>query len=127
MSAAASSCLSIVALSSFCWRRPKAMLSRTLMWRVERVVLEDHRDVALVRGTLGHVGAVEADRARRRRLQPGDAAECRALAATRRPQEGQELAVGQVDIQGVHRMDGAELLGQVIEGDAGQDVSFVSL
>ena len=67
--------------------------------RVERVVLEDHRDVAVLRRQVvddlvadphGAVGDV---------LEPGDHAERRRLAAARRPDEHDELAVGDCHVE----------------------------
>ena len=49
--------------------------------RIERVVLEHHRHVALVRLEVCHRPVVEDHRAGARPLEPGDAGERRALAA----------------------------------------------
>ena len=62
--------------------------------RVERVALEDHRDVASSRRQVGDVDAVDPDLARGRLLEPGDGTQERRLAAPGRPDEDDELAVG---------------------------------
>ena len=86
--------------------------------RVERIVLEHHRDVALVRLELGDVALVEHDGAIARLLEPGDAGERRALAAARRAEQGQELAVLDRDVETVDRHHGVEPLGQPLQGHA---------
>ncbi len=63
--------------------------------RIERVVLEDQRDVALGALQLAHVLAVDADRCRAvGLLEPGDQTERRRLAGAGRAEEDEELAVG---------------------------------
>ena len=92
------------------------MFSRTRHVRVERVALKDHRDVALLRRQIGDVPAADEQAAARRGLQPGDHPQHRALAAAGRPDQDDELAVGdrQVEILhghvtvGVHLGDGFE-------------------
>jgi hypothetical protein len=51
--------------------------------RPQRVTLKHHRRLAFVRRHLGHLALAEENRAARRRLQPGDAAQQRGLAAAR--------------------------------------------
>jgi len=53
--------------------------------RVQGVALEHHRHIALVRGTVGDVLAVQKDTPRRRQLEAGDEAQRRGLATARRP------------------------------------------
>ena len=69
--------------------------------RIERVVLEDHRDVAL--GGLDVVDHPPADRdlAAADLLQPGDHPQQRALAAARGPDDHDELAVGDLGVDAV--------------------------
>ena len=52
--------------------------------RVERVVLEDHRDVALARRDVVDDALADPDRARRQRLEPGEQPQRRRLARARR-------------------------------------------
>ncbi len=86
--------------------------------RVERVVLEHHGDVALMGLELGHVPGIEPDRAAARLLQPGDAGERGALAAAGRPQERQELAIGDRDVEPGHCPHLAEALLQSLQRHA---------
>ena len=85
--------------------------------RVERVVLEDHRDVAILgRAVVDHLAA-DLQLAAGDVLEPGDHPQRRRLAAARGPDEDHELAVA--DLQ-VHVLDGflavGEDLGDSIEG-----------
>ena len=68
--------------------------------RVERVVLEDHRHVAVAGGCPGHVAVADQDPALCCLLEPGDHPKQRRLPAARRPDEHHELAGqhGQVDV-----------------------------
>ena len=65
--------------------------------RVERVRLEDHRDVAVPRREVGDVAAADLDRAFGDLLEARDHAQQRRLPAAGRPDEDDELAV--VDLQ----------------------------
>ena len=67
--------------------------------RVERVVLEDHRDVALLRRHVVDDAAADRDRAVGDVLEPGDHAQRGRLAAARRADEHEELAVRDVERQ----------------------------
>ena len=71
--------------------------------RVERIVLEHHRHVALMRLQPGHVTPAEHDAPARRPLQPGDASQRRALAAAGRAEQGEELAMRDMEVQRMHR------------------------
>ena len=85
--------------------------------RVERVGLEDHRDVPLARCELGDVPAADRDAAARRLLEPGDQAQERRLAAPRRSHEHEELAVGDLERDVVDRGRAREGLADVVERD----------
>ena len=61
--------------------------------REQRVGLEHHADVALVRRPVGDVLAVDRDRAGRRLLEAGDHPQRRRLAAAGRAEERHELAL----------------------------------
>jgi len=78
--------------------------------REERVVLEHHADVPPLGGQHGDVGAVEGDGATGRELEPGDAAQGRGLAAAGGAEQRDELALGDVEVDALHRGDGAEVL-----------------
>ena len=73
--------------------------------RVERVVLEDHGDVAGARGQPRHVSVADHDRAGGRRLEPGERPQQRRLPAARRTEEREELAVLDLDVELVDRPD----------------------
>ncbi len=61
--------------------------------RVERVALEDHRDVAVAGLHAGDVAIADEDLARRRQLEAGEDAQRRRLAAARGPEQDEEGAV----------------------------------
>ena len=115
-----------VALGRLAQLQAEAEVPAHRQMRVERVVLEDHRDVALARVEPGDVPAADVDRAGRRLLDPGDQLEQRRLAAARRADEHHELAL--VDIER-HVVDGARpvpvRLGHA--GDANSVVHVVSV
>ena len=75
--------------------------------RVQRVALEDHRHVALLRRDVVDPPVADVHVAARRVLQAGDHPQQRALAAARRPEEDHELVVGDVErhvVDRVHRV-----------------------
>ena len=86
--------------------------------RVERVVLEDHGDVALGRLQVGDIAVVEDDGPGTQPLETGDAGERRALAAAGGAKQRQEFAVGDVDVEAVDRGDVTVPLGQLLQRDA---------
>ena len=75
--------------------------------RVERVVLEHHRDVALPRLHVGHVGVADRDRAVGDLLETRDHPQQRRLAAAGGPHQDHELAVGDIERDAVDRLDAA--------------------
>ena len=84
--------------------------------RVQRVVLEDHRDVALGRDDVVDDAAVDRDLAARHLLEPGDHAQRGRLPAAGRPDEDQELALVHVEREAVDGdRRGSELLGHLVE------------
>ena len=87
--------------------------------RVERVVLEHHRDVAALRRQVGDVSASDQDEALVDLLETGEHPQSRRLPRARRPHEHHELAVLDVEVERVHRWDVAtrvELRG-LLEAD----------
>ncbi len=88
--------------------------------REQRVVLEHHADVALVRRQERHVAVAEMDRARRGLNEAAEDAEQRGLAGSGRPEQGDELA--RRDVQGdvIQRPD------RVIVLAGGPDVDALS-
>ena len=88
--------------------------------RVQRVVLEDHRDVAMPRREVGDVTVADADVPLGDVLEPRDHPQQRRFAAARRAHEDHELAVPDLERNVVDRHDAAgEPLRDVTEGDAG--------
>ncbi|MCY1299576.1 hypothetical protein D9M70_491090 [compost metagenome] len=73
--------------------------------RIERIVLEDHGDVALGRIDIVDDARTDRHRALRNRLEPGDHAQKRGLAAAGRADQHDELAVLDIDRDGFHRLD----------------------
>ena len=71
--------------------------------RKQRVGLEHHGGVALMRRHLGHAPVAEPDVAGIGHEETGDHAQGRGLAAAGGPEQGQEFAVG--DVQ-AHAIDG---------------------
>ncbi len=71
--------------------------------RVERVVLEDHRDVATLRIDVSHVAIADQDGSVGHLLEPRDAAQQRRLSATGRADEHDEFAVFDQQIDSVDR------------------------
>ena len=87
--------------------------------RVERVVLEHHRDVALLRLHVVHDLAADRDLAAADLLEPRDHAQQRRLAAARGPDQHRELAVGDVDVDAADHVGAAEVLVDVADVDGG--------
>ena len=73
--------------------------------RVERVVLEHHRDVAVLGGEVRDVAVADADGARRDVLEAGEHAQRGGLAAAGGADEDEELAVLDVEVE---RVDGGD-------------------
>jgi hypothetical protein len=78
--------------------------------REQRVLLEDGVDVTPVRGRAHRVGSADQDLALVRLLEAGDQPQRRGLAAARRPQERQELALADLQVDGVDCRESAEAL-----------------
>jgi hypothetical protein len=67
--------------------------------RVQRVVLEDHCDVAVLGGQVGDVTVADPDLAAVDLLEAGEHAQRGGLAASRGADEDEELAVLDVDVE----------------------------
>ena len=76
--------------------------------RIERIALEHHGDVARLGRQVGDVAPVDGDGPGGHCLQPGEQAQQGRFAATRRPDQDQEFAVGDGKIDVVQHLDGAE-------------------
>jgi len=88
--------------------------------RIKRIVLEHHRDVSILRREFVHHLAVDHDLARRDVLQPRNPAQERALAAAGRPDQHQELLIGNVDVDTMHHLELAKALDHLTQLDLGQ-------
>ncbi len=93
--------------------------------RVQRVVLEDHRDVAVLRRDVGDIAVADEDAARVDLFEAGQHAQRGGLTATGGADQDQELAVGDLEVQLVDRGAGAAGVeaGCVVKGD-GRHVFF---
>jgi hypothetical protein len=84
--------------------------------RVERVVLEDHRDVAILRRQVGDLALADVDAAVGDLFEAGDHAQQGRLAAAGRPDEHHELAIADLERHIIDCSDlGAEALGHPVE------------
>ncbi len=96
--------------------------------RVERVVLEHHRDVALLRWHVVDDTVTDADRALGHRFEPGDHPERGGLATARRPDQDHELLVVDLEVERLH-CDGAVRihLPDIVENDLGQHIPHLTM
>jgi hypothetical protein len=85
--------------------------------RVERVALEHHRDVAVLRLEVVDHASVDHDLAAADVLQAREHAQQRRLAAARRADQHHELAVGDVEAQALDDLDLAEGFLDVAKGN----------
>src|SRR5688572_19077456 len=87
---------------------------------VKGVVLEDHRNVAMAGLEFVHAAVADANFSRADLLQAGQHPQRRALAATRRTNQDDELAVGDLKVQVAHGlMTVGVLLRDIAERDGG--------
>jgi hypothetical protein len=86
--------------------------------RIEGVLLEDHGQAALAGRQGRHVLAAQHDAAARDALQARQHAQQRGLAATRRAEQHDEFASGDVQREVGNDVDGAKTLGDTGEFDA---------
>ena len=92
--------------------------------RVERVVLEDHRDVPVLRRQVVDDLAVDHHAPGRDRLETGDHPERGRLPAARRPDEHDELAGGDLEVRSRHGLRAVGIdLRQALERDLGHGSS----
>ena len=83
--------------------------------RKERVVLEHERHVARVDGRFCDIDAAQADPSPVRRINPGDHAQDRGLAAAGGPEEGEELAAPDREVDAGHRAHVAKMLLEALD------------
>jgi hypothetical protein len=82
---------------------------------IERIVLEDHSDIAVSRWNIGHIALADADRAMCRSLEPGDEPQGGSLAGARRADEHDELAIADIEVEVGDRYRVVKLLGKVLQ------------
>ena len=92
---------------------------------IERIALEDHGYVTISRSHIVHHGISDGDASERHVLETGNHAKSRGLAAPRRPQEDQELAISDLEVEAVHGGDVPKFLGDTLESDPGHRSSAV--
>ena len=83
--------------------------------REQRIVLEDHADIAREGLQVLDMPPLEVDLAGVRREEPGDQPERRRLAASRRSEQGDELALRDGQVERAHGGDDAEALLDALE------------
>jgi hypothetical protein len=98
-------------------QRERDVLGDGHVW-VEGVALEDHADAAVLRVEMIHAPIAEDDRAGRRPVDPRDHEQRRGLPAARWSEERDELARPHLEVELLHRSDGAEALREPLERDA---------
>jgi hypothetical protein len=87
---------------------------------IQRVVLENHRDVAILRRDVVDDAAIDLHLAPADRLEPRDHPEGGGLAAAGRPDEDHELAVTDLEIEVVYGwVPVAVVLRDALEDDLG--------
>src|SRR5262245_35536747 len=101
-------------------QREGDVLEHREVW-VEGIVLEHHREVAVARWSVVHEPSADQQVAGGDVLDPRDHPEQRRLAAARRPDEDQELAVGDIQAHVVDRRFASitVALDDAPEGDLG--------
>ena len=85
--------------------------------REQRVVLEHHADIALVRGHRDHFGITELEATAIRAGKAGQDRQQRGLARARRPEQRQKLATFDVQVNMVQCKDFAVSFGHLRDGD----------
>ena len=92
--------------------------------RIQGVVLEHHRDVAIARRQVVDPVPTDDEVAVRDVLQPGDHPQRRRLPASRRADEDHELAVRDVEVDRLDRLEAVRVaLGDPLELDLSHPVS----
>ena len=87
--------------------------------RVERVALEHHRDVAVLRGNVVDDAIADQERSFGDVFQPGDHPQAGGLPAPRRADHDHELPVLDLEVEIPDRDDVTVALGDVVERDGG--------
>src|SRR5262249_14516140 len=87
--------------------------------RIERVGLEHHGDIAILRIEIVDAAIADVDLAAARLLQAGHQAQERRLAAAGRADQHQEFAVGDGKVEALEHGARAEVLAQRLDADGG--------
>ena len=95
---------------------PKVMFSLDRHGRVERVGLEHHGDVAVLRLDRIDQPVADADLARGHGLEPGDHGQQGGLAAAGGADQRDELARAGLEVDALEHLDDAVALAQVADG-----------
>src|SRR5262245_62611695 len=90
--------------------------------RVERLILEHHRDVAILRRQIIDDLPTDADLAGGDLLKASDHAQGRAFAAAGRSYQHDEFVVGDIKVDRAYRFDITELLDDLTQRDFGHNV-----
>ena len=106
---------SITSLAVPACLRPKRPVPGDVEMRVERIRLEDHGDAALGRRQMVDNVAADADPAGGLVLEPGDDPQKRGLAAARGPEQHDELAVLDVEVDALEDIHLAEGLADGVD------------
>ena len=83
--------------------------------RKNRVRLEHHIDRTIVRRLVGHIDAVDFDRAARRYFEAGQHAQQRRLAAARTAEDRKQFAFGNVEVDVIDGDEVAEVFADAVE------------
>ena len=124
MRAASSTFLSISVLVDAAQLQREAHVVAHAHVRVQRVVLEHHRDVAVLGRPVVHDLVADAQLAVGDVLEPGDHPQRGRLAAARRADEDDELAV--LDLE-AHVLDGLEAVGVALGESVQRDLGHCAL
>jgi len=89
--------------------QPEGEVGAHLHMRVERVVLEHHRDATLARLECVDDAVTDADLAGGDLLEPGDHPQRGGLGAARGPHQHHELAFLDIEVDPVHRLEGTAI------------------
>lgn len=103
MRRASSTLPSISPFGQDCIRSPKATLSRTVIWREQRVILKHGIDLTALRRDVVHPLPADGYVSLIRGLEARKDSQDGRLAATGRPKEGQKLAVADTQINALKR------------------------
>ena len=99
--------LCLFGAGQFAQRQAEADIFGDVHMRKQRVVLEHGVDRPVEGPERGDIAAVEQHLAARRAFEAGDDAQAGGLAAARRPEQGQEFAADDVEIDGIEPDDAA--------------------